>query len=593
MNTKSVVKNYLTNNVSNIASVVIFSLLSIVFKILNPVFMKLVIDYSIIPNEVDNVTEYGDATMVILFTVLMGASTVLSLIFDSIRQSKTIGFGNDMTSELRSLAYQTVIKSELYEINKISNDDLCDTIVNSTTIIGDKYVSNKLIKLCYNALYLVALLITMFVYNSTFAFISLISLPLFYFITKYLGKLSEKRLEVYRKTNDSHQYIIKDHTSQLKTIKTRNGIAKEEELYEKMLKENKKAFSKNVITQSASNSFVPTMFVSVLWFFLLLTTVIEFFTKDPITFFTSELGAFVACVAISPKMITTFKLMLDLYFTQIDVEAEINKLDKIYAIKSERRSENIPSLEEIHSLRFNSVSFDYAPYGVSDRVCLDKIEFEIKKGEKLGIIGLPGSGKTTIADLITKVIRPRQGNVLINNCDINKLNTYYLRDIVTYVPEDFKLIDASIEENVTYPSKLDEYKYNDALNKCKLKDLIFSLPQRDSTNARKANLSQSDIQKISLANAFYKESSIIILDEATSKLDPITENEIMDEFLKLKNKISIIISTRINSIVKCDKVMIISNGKVVEYGKVDDLLENKSSSFAKMIADAHLDKKVV
>lgn len=593
MNTKSVVKNYLTNNVSNIASVVIFSLLSIVFKILNPVFMKLVIDYSIIPNEVDNVTEYGDATMVILFTVLMGASTVLSLIFDSIRQSKTIGFGNDMTSELRSLAYQTVIKSELYEINKISNDDLCDTIVNSTTIIGDKYVSNKLIKLCYNALYLVALLITMFVYNSTFAFISLISLPLFYFITKYLGKLSEKRLEVYRKTNDSHQYIIKDHTSQLKTIKTRNGIAKEEELYEKMLKENKKAFSKNVITQSASNSFVPTMFVSVLWFFLLLTTVIEFFTKDPITFFTSELGAFVACVAISPKMITTFKLMLDLYFTQIDVEAEINKLDKIYAIKAERRSENIPSLEEIHSLRFNSVSFDYAPYGVSDRVCLDKIEFEIKKGEKLGIIGLPGSGKTTIADLITKVIRPRQGNVLINNCDINKLNTYYLRDIVTYVPEDFKLIDASIEENVTYPSKLDEYKYNDALNKCKLKDLIFSLPQRDSTNARKANLSQSDIQKISLANAFYKESSIIILDEATSKLDPITENEIMDEFLKLKNKISIIISTRINSIVKCDKVMIISNGKVVEYGKVDDLLENKSSSFAKMIADAHLDKKVV
>lgn len=593
MNTKSVVKNYLTNNVSNIASVVIFSLLSIVFKILNPVFMKLVIDYSIIPNEVDNVTEYGDATMVILFTVLMGASTVLSLIFDSIRQSKTIGFGNDMTSELRSLAYQTVIKSELYEINKISNDDLCDTIVNSTTIIGDKYVSNKLIKLCYNALYLVALLITMFVYNSTFAFISLISLPLFYFITKYLGKLSEKRLEVYRKTNDSHQYIIKDHTSQLKTIKTRNGIEKEEELYEKVLKENKKAFSKNVITQSASNSFVPTMFVSVLWFFLLLTTVIEFFTKDPITFFTSELGAFVACVAISPKMITTFKLMLDLYFTQIDVEAEINKLDKIYAIKAERRSENIPSLEEIHSLRFNSVSFDYAPYGVSDRVCLDKIEFEIKKGEKLGIIGLPGSGKTTIADLITKVIRPRQGNVLINNCDINKLNTYYLRDIVTYVPEDFKLIDASIEENVTYPSKLDEYKYNDALNKCKLKDLIFSLPQRDSTNARKANLSQSDIQKISLANAFYKESSIIILDEATSKLDPITENEIMDEFLKLKNKISIIISTRINSIVKCDKVMIISNGKVVEYGKVDDLLENKSSSFAKMIADAHLDKKVV
>lgn len=593
MNTKSVIKNYLTNNVSNIASVVIFSLLAITFKILNPIFMKLVIDYSVIPYETDGITEYGNPTMVILFTVLMGASTILALLFDSIKQTKSTSFGNDMTSELRSLAYQTVIKSELYEISKISNEDLCDTIVNSTSIIGDKYISGKLIKLFYNALYLVALMITMFVFNSTFAFITLVSLPIFYLLAKYLGKLSEKRTEVYKKTNDKHQYIIKDHTEQLKTIKTRNGIKKEEELYESLLKENKKAFSKNVTISSASRSFVPTMFVSILWFALLLITVVDFFAADPLTYITSKIGSFVACIAISPKIITTFKTIYDLYVTQINVDAEIAKLDRIYAIKLERRSENVPSLEEIHSLKFNTVSFDYVSYGVNNKVTLDKIDFEIKKGEKLGIVGLAGSGKTTIADLITKVIRPRQGNVLINNCDINKLNTYYLRDIVTYVPQDYKLIDASIEENVIYPLPLDEYKYNDALNKCKLKDLIFSLPQRDATNARNANLSASDIQKISLANAFYKESSIIILDEATSKLDPITENEVMEEFLKLKNKISIIMTSRISSVVKCDKVLILSNGKVVEYGKVSELLENKSSSFAKMVSDDYFNKKVV
>lgn len=593
MNTKSVIKNYLTNNVSNIASVVIFSLLSITFKLLNPIFMKMVIDYSVIPYENDGVTEYGNPTMVILFTVLMGASTVLALLFDSIKQTKSTNFGNDVTLELRSLAYQTVMKSELYEINKISNEDLCDTIVNSTTIIGDKYISGKLIKLIYNALILVAFMVTMFVFNSTFAFITLISLPIFYLLSKYLGKLSEKRTEVYKKTNDEHQYIIKDHTEQLKTIKTRNGIKKEEELYENILKENKKAFSKNVTISSASKSFIPTMFVSVLWFVLLLTTVIDFFAADPLTYITSKVGSFVACIAISPKIITTFKTIYDLYFTQIDVDSEFAKLDKIFSLKPERRSENVPSLEEIHSLKFNCVSFDYAPYGVNNKVSLDKIDFEIKKGEKLGVIGLAGSGKTTIADLITKVIRPRQGNVLINNCDINKLNTYYLRDIVTYVPQDYKLIDASIEDNVIYPLPLDEYKYNDALNKCKLKDLIFSLPQRDATNAREVNLSSSEVQKLSLANAFYKESSIIILDEATSKLDPITENEIMEEFLKLKNKISIIMTSRINNVVKCDKVLILSNGKVVEYGKVSELLENKSSSFAKMVSDDYFNKKVV
>ena len=212
---------------------------------------------------------------------------------------------------------------------------------------------------------------------------------------------------------------------------------------------------------------------------------------------------------------------------------------------------------------------------------------------KLGLIGLPGSGKTTIADLITKVIRPRQGNVLINNCDINKLNTYYLRDIVTYVPQNYELLDASIEENIIYPLSLDEYKYNDSLNKCKLKDLIFSLADHDETNARKANLTAADIQKISLANAFYKDSPIVILDDATSKLDTVTEEEIMSEFFKLKNKISIVISNRINNIVECDKVLIINNGKVSEYGKTEELLANKNSAFSRMVTDARLHKRVV
>lgn len=591
MNTKSVIKNYLSNNISKISSVVILSLLTIGFKLLNPIFMKLIIDYSVI--EDNGKTTYGDLKMVIVFTVLMGISTVLSLVFDALRQNKSVKFGNDLTLDLRFLAYETVMKSELYEVNKISNNDLVETIVDSTRIIGDEYTAGKLIKLLFNALYLLGIVILMFILNSTFGFITLVSLPLFYLITKYIGKLASKREETYKKIKDKHEYTIKDHIEQLKTIKTRNGVEKETQLYEKTLKENKKIYAKNLKAHEFNQSFASTMFISVLWFVLFLITTIQCLGNDPIHFFTTKLGSIIACVSLSPKVITTLKTVLTLYFTKIDTDYEFKKLDRIFAIRAERRSENVPSLEEIHSLKFNSVSFDYSAYGVSDKVCLDRIDFEIKKGEKLGVIGLPGSGKTTIADLITKVIRPRQGNVLINNCDINKLNTYYLRDIVTYVPENFQLIDASIEENVIYPLPLDEYKYSDALNKCKLKDLIFTLPQRDLTNARKAELSPAEVQKISLANAFYKESSIMILDEATSKLDNVTEEEIMNEFFKLKNKISIVISNRINNIVKCDKVLIISNGKVVEYGKVEDLLERKSSSFARMVADAHLDRKVV
>ena len=124
MNTKSVIKNFLSNNISKISSVVILSLLSIGFKLLNPIFMKLIIDYSVKENidETTGAITYGNFKMVIVFTVLMGLSTVLSLLFDAFRQNKTVKFGNDLTLDLRSLAYQTVMKSELYEVNKISNN---------------------------------------------------------------------------------------------------------------------------------------------------------------------------------------------------------------------------------------------------------------------------------------------------------------------------------------------------------------------------------------------------------------------------------------------------------------------------------------
>lgn len=590
MNTKTTIKNFLTNNPGKIVSVAILTLCSVACKIMGPIFIKLIMDFSLKGESFQD-----NSTTVIILTVCMGVATVLSFVFDSLRQTKSVRLGNELTANLRSNVYQVMMKSELYEINKIDTDDLCGTIVDSTHIIGDEYVSNRVIKLSYNALYLLSLMITMFVFNQMVGFVALLTLPLLYVINKYLGKLKDKRTTVYLKSKDNHEKIIKDRFEQLKTIKTRNGISKEANSYESVLKDNKKNYAKEVYTNECNNDLVPNIFIGITWFAIVLAAVIDLASTHAAdhSLFITKIGSIVGCIAISPRIITTFKTMLDIHSISLDVDKEYQKLDRIFNMKAESRSENVPSLEEIHDIKFNNVSFDYENYGITDKVNLDKIDFEVKKGERLGIIGLPGSGKTTIADLITKVIRPRQGNVLINNCDINKLNTYYLRDIVTYVPQNYELLDASIEENIIYPLSLDEYKYNDSLNKCKLKDLIFSLADHDETNARKANLSAADIQKISLANAFYKDSPIVILDDATSKLDTVTEEEIMSEFFKLKNKISIVISNRINNIAECDKVLIINNGKVSEYGKVEDLLANKNSAFSRMVTDARLHKRVV
>lgn len=588
MNSKTIIKNYLSNNPKKIFSVVLLSICSIAFKIMIPVCMKVIIDYSLLSH---NTSEFGQ--YVILFSIILGFSIIGSIIFDSSRQFKLVQFGNSITSELRSKAFQTIMKAEYYELNKFSNDELANCIIDETDIIGNQYISNKLIRIFYHSIYLLALIITLFVFNISFGLIVLLSLPMFYLADKYIGKYHTKVLKKYEDLKNEHQYIINDRLKQLKTIKTRNGIVEETENYEKVLLNNKKIYSKAININKSKKILLPTVFISFAFLFVIVDIAIKFYGVTNYSEYLNSIGSLLGCVLLIPIIFLEFKKVMDIYYTVVDYDGACEKLDEIYVIRAESRSENVPSLEEIHSLKFNAISFDYTGYGINGKISLDKIDFELKKGERLGVIGLPGSGRSTIADLITKVIRPRQGNVLINNCDINKVNTQYLREIVTYVSSDYELLDMTIEKNITYPSLLDEYKYNEALNKCRLKDLIFSLPDRDETNARKVDLKESDIQKIALAHVFYKESPIIILDEATSKLDVVTEDNILNEFYKLKNKISIVISNRINNIMKCDKILIINNGKVSEYGKVEDLLENKSSTLSKMVNDNLVNKKVV
>ncbi|HBP25786.1 MAG TPA: hypothetical protein DD618_02410 [Acholeplasmatales bacterium] len=187
-------------------------------------------------------------------------------------------------------------------------------------------------------------------------------------------------------------------------------------------------------------------------------------------------------------------------------------------------------------------------------------------------------------DLVTKLIRPRDGVISINNCDLNKMNTFYLRDIITAVPQEISLMDDTIANNITYPMAFDEYKYNDALNRSGLKDILSTLENKDQTRIDKNSQFSNDFrQRIVLANAFYKDSKIFVLNEATSYLDVRSEEAIMKEFYKLKNKIAIVMSDKVYNILNCDKVLIISEGRVLEYGKVQDLLQNKDSEFNRMI----------
>jgi ABC-type multidrug transport system fused ATPase/permease subunit len=268
-----------------------------------------------------------------------------------------------------------------------------------------------------------------------------------------------------------------------------------------------------------------------------------------------------------------------------NIGVEIESLNKLLSLRSEIRSEPISSLEAITSLKFENVSY-YSSEGN-----LEAINFEVKTGEKLGILTLDSISSNLLFELLTKLIRPKEGNITINNCDINKLNTFYLRDIVTAIPQERYLFNDTIANNITYPLEFDEYKYNDALNRSGLKDILNEYEDRDQTILKEDDPKTREmIELITLANAFYKDSKIFVLNDATSGLDARSEDAILKEIFKLKNKMIILMSNKTYNVVNCDKILIIENEQVLEYGKVSELLQDRNSAFSKLIKKVKVGK---
>ena len=597
MKSKELIKNYCSNNPKTIIKIVLLMLASIVLLIGFPLILRFIVelftkildnktvismlDTTVNAQRIQELNDLNHKYMVIdiILVISLGLDVILSFLSNTMLDHSISKFGSDITEELRNASYSCLLKGEYYEIDEMNTNEALDVLLNDTDLIGNKYIANHLLKIIYYAATFLSCLILLFTFNATAGLIVLGTVPVVYLATRYIGKFVSKQNDKFNALTTQRDDEIKENINNLKNVKIRDGINKEEKDYidisNKIRKNANTSFTLNAISSTHLNIFISDIVV------VSLVSIFLYAVYESASF---NLSLAFASILLAPIVYNHFHKLLDYYFEKLYVSEAFNKVDNILDIRPESRNESLNSLsDEVHTLTFSNVSYEY---NLSQKG-VDKLSFELKKGEKLGILGYQKSGKTTISDLIVKVIRPRFGNILINNCDINKLSTAYLREIVAYVPQDFKLFDGTIEENITYPNAIDEYKYNDALNKSKLKILLMNLPKRDQENALSINLSAADVSRIGLANAFYKDSPIIILDDSTSKLDATLEKEIMEEFFKLKNKIMIITSTRISTLMKCDKILILNDGKVVEYGNTSDLINNSRSTYSKMIHDAN------
>ena len=229
------------------------------------------------------------------------------------------------------------------------------------------------------------------------------------------------------------------------------------------------------------------------------------------------------------------------------------------------------SLSFSENIVFNNVNFRYGDKSIR---IFEDLNIEIRKGEKIGIIGETGAGKSTVIDLIMGLIIPTSGEILIDGKNIHS-KKYPKRlaawqSSLVHVPQNIYLADTSIAENIVFGTLYEEIDFERLENVCKtarILDFIRSCPDGFKTfvGERGVRLSGGQRQRIGIARALYKKRNFLILDEATSALDTKTESQIMSNLIDTSEEITIImIAHRINSLKYCDRILSLSNGRFIE-----------------------------
>ncbi len=323
------------------------------------------------------------------------------------------------------------------------------------------------------------------------------------------------------------------------------------------------------------------------------------YTKNmllPMVAFTTAANAIFAVIIISAFLFTshgvTNEFVLNLFFymiitsvltvtlmkvayageSQMIVEDALNRMYEI--LETEPLSESEKNQKPVDSsITLNNVEFSYEN---SDSNAIDRINLSIKAGEHIALVGPSGSGKTTLASLIARFWDVKSGTIKIGGADVRNIPSNELMNYISYVFQDSKLLKMSIMDNIRMgnPNATDE-QVMQALRDAQCMDIIQKFPDGVNTmiGSKGIYVSGGECQRLSIARAFLKNAPVLILDEATAFADPDNERLVQQAFEKLaKNKTVIMIAHRLSTITNADCIYVLSDGKISEKGKHDELI---------------------
>jgi subfamily B ATP-binding cassette protein MsbA len=482
----------------------------------------------------------------------------------------TIKIGIKIITNIQILMAEKFLLSDISHITKRHSGKHLSYFGND---IGVLYgvLTGVLITLFKESFTLIALLALMFYHDWQLSLLAVTMIPIAAFSSRNIGKKMGKKVTLSLEASDKFMKFLTEMIKGSWLIKIYQKEEEELKRISIVINEKFKAIRKVEQTRLGAGPIMELISAVAI-------AVVVFFAGYRSMQGALTMGEFVSFLA---ALMLAYQPVRALAGINIGIQEGITAAKRIYEIIDENNEiyhdVNARSLKlKNASIEFKNVSFTY-PDGTH---ALKNIFAKIEGGTKVGLVGVSGSGKTTFLNLIPRFYHLKNGSITIDDQNINEINLNSLRKQISLVSQDVVLFDDTIRNNILYGNPLASDE--EIIKACKFaaaQDFIEKLPNKYETiiGENGIKLSGGQKQRLSIARAILKNSSIILLDEATSSLDSESELIIQTAIENLtKNKTTIIIAHRLSTVINCDKILVFKNGQIIEEGKHKFLINNSS-----------------
>ncbi|MBV7273822.1 ABC transporter ATP-binding protein [Clostridium sp. PL3] len=479
-----------------------------------------------------------------------------------------IGNGRRLECYLREKLFEHLQKLSIEFYNKNKTGDLIAYAINDVNAVRMTFgpatamTINGMV-ICFISIYSMARTI-----NWRLTILSLLPVPVIFFIMISIGRIVRNRFKKVQESFASISDRVQENINGIRVIK---AYVQEEDELKNFQKLNDQMIKSNLDMVAASSYLSPLIELCFsISFVLNLIMGSNMVLKGEISL--GEFIAFNGYLTMIMAPIVSFGRIITIIQRGM---ASLNRLNEIFSISPKiQEGNNLVEKPIMGSIEIKNLSFTYPN---SKEIVLSDINLSISQGCTLGIIGRTGSGKSTLVNLLLRMYNVEKGKVFLDGIDINDYKLDRLRDSFGFVPQDNFLFSDSICNNIKFfkDAYSDEQVAYAAKNSC-IYESIMNLQNEfnEILGERGVNISGGQKQRISIARALIKDPKILILDDALSAVDTITEAKILRNIKELrKNKSSIIIAHRISAVMHADEIIVIDKGRILERGTHLELLQ--------------------